>query len=102
MILDGKSASVYKLGLGYDASENFYVSTEIIKEEDREVNVTGGVQYHFMKQFFARAGVVSGTGGGFAGAGLFWKKLRLDISTGYHPQLGFSPGILLMTNIGNK
>ncbi|MEO5984026.1 MAG: hypothetical protein ABIP80_00895 [Ferruginibacter sp.] len=100
--IDEKLASAYKLGLGFDASDNFFVSTEIIKEEDREVSVTGGVQYHFKKQFFARAGFVSGIGGGFAGAGLFWKKLRLDISTGYHPQLGFSPGILLMTNIGKK
>ena len=48
---DEKLASAYKLGMGYDASDNFYFSAEIIKEEDKEVNVTGGLQYHFKKQF---------------------------------------------------
>lgn len=99
---DEKLASAYKLGLGYDASENFFVGVEIIKEEDRSVNVVGGVQYQFMKQFFARAGFVSDTGSGFAGAGIAWKGIRLDVSASYHPQLGISPGILLMTNFKEK
>jgi hypothetical protein len=93
-----KLASAYKFGLGYDASENFYLCSEIIKEEDKPVNVIGGVQYHFARQFFARAGFMSETGGGFAGFGVGWKNLRLDVSGSYHPQLGFSPGILLVTN----
>lgn len=99
---DEKLASAYKFGIGYDASENFFVSTEITKEEDKAVNVTGGVQYHFKKQLFVRAGFVSETGSGFAGAGLVWKNLRLDLSGSYHPQLGFSPGILLMTGLKGK
>jgi len=99
---DEKLASAYKFGIGYDATENFYISTEIIKEEDKDVNVTGGVQYHFKKQFFIRAGFVSETGSGFAGAGLLWKHLRLDVSGSYHPQLGISPGILLMTDLKGK
>ena len=93
-----KLASAYKFGIGYDASDNFYVSTELVKEEDKPVNVTGGIQYHFLKQFFARAGFISETGGGFAGAGVGWKNLRLDVSASYHPQLGFSPGLLLIVN----
>ena len=93
-----KLASVYKFGLGYDASDNFYVSTELIKEEDKPVNVVGGIQYHFLKQFFVRAGFISETGGGFAGAGVGWKNLRLDVSASYHPQLGISPGLLLIIN----
>lgn len=93
-----KLASAYKLGLGYDATENFYVSAEIIKEEDKPVNVTGGVQYHFAKQFFARAGFISETGSAYAGLGLGWKNLRLDLAGNYHPQLGLSPGIMLVIN----
>ena len=99
---DEKLASAYKFGLGYDATENFYVSTEIIKEEDKSINVIGGIQYQFLKQFIIRAGFVSETGSAFAGAGLVWKNLRLDVSGSYHPQLGFTPGILLMTNFKGK
>jgi hypothetical protein len=95
---DEKLASAYKFGLGYDASENFYVSGEIIKEEDKPVNVIAGIQYQFAKQFFARAGFISETGGGFAGAGVSWNNLRLDVSASYHPQLGISPGLLLIVN----
>jgi hypothetical protein len=95
---DEKLASAYKLGMGYDASDNFYFSAEIIKEEDKEVNVTGGLQYHFKKQFFARAGFMSETGSGFAGLGLAWNTFRFDISASYHPQLGFSPGLMLLYN----
>ncbi len=95
---DEKLASAYKLGFGYDASEQFYFSTEIIKEEDKDINVVGGVQYNFAKQFFARAGFVSETGSGFAGFGVGFGNLRLDVSGSYHPQLGFSPGLLLIVN----
>jgi len=97
-----KLASAYKFGFGYDPSEQFYVSAEIVKEEDKDINVTGGVQYNFMKQFFARAGFLSETGTVFAGAGAGWKNLRLDISGSYHPQLGFSPGLLLLINFGEE
>ncbi len=93
-----KLAAAYKIGLGYDVSEKFFISTEIIKEEDKAVNVTGGLQYQFAKQFFAKAGFISETSSAYAGAGVCWKNLRLDITSGYHPQLGFTPGILLIMN----
>jgi len=99
---DEKLAAAYKLGAGYDASDNFYVSAEIIKEEDKPVNVNGTVQYQFKKQFFVRAGFVSETSSGFGGVGISWKNLRLDIAANYHPQLGFSPGLLLIANFKGK
>ena len=97
-----KLAAAYKLGFGYDASDNFFVSAEIVKEEDVPVNVTGAVQYQFEKQFFVRAGFKSDNKTGFAGAGFVYKKLRTDISASFHPQLGVSPGLLLMYNFNKK
>ena len=47
---------------------------------------------------FVKAGFISESGTPYAGAGIGWKNLRLDISSSYHPQLGFSPGILLIMN----
>ncbi len=99
---DEKLAAAYKLGMGYDASDNFFVSAEIIKEEDRPVSVTAGAQYRFAQQLFARAGFVSGTSTGFAGLGAGWKNLRLDISGSYHPQLGLSPGLMFIIGFNNK
>jgi len=97
-----KLASAYKLGFGYDASDRFFIAAEIIKEEDKAVNVTAGLQYHFAKQFFLRAGFISESTSAYAGAGVGWKNLRLDISSAYHPQLGFSPGILFVMGLKGK
>lgn len=99
---DEKLASAYKLGLGYDASDQFYVSAEIVKEEGKDVNVIGGFQYQFKKQFFARGGFISETGSGFAGFGVGWNNLRLDLSGSYHPQLGFSPGLMFVVHLKDK
>jgi hypothetical protein len=97
-----KLASAYKLGFGYDASDNFFITSEIIKEEDKPVNVVAGFQYQFAKQFFARAGFMSESTTAYAGVGLSWKNLRLDVAGSYHPQLGFSPGLMLLTNFGKE
>jgi hypothetical protein len=99
---DEKLSSAYSFGMGYDASERFFVSAELVKEEDFPVNLNAGVQYRFAKQFFARAGIASATSTSYAGVGLAWGNLRLDITGSYHPQLGLSPGLLLIMNLGKK
>lgn len=99
---DEKLTSAYKVGLGYDASDRFFVSAEVVKEEDYPVNVNAGFQYRFVKQFFARAGIATASSTGYAGVGISWNNLRLDISGSYHPQLGLSPGLLLIINFPEK
>ncbi len=94
-----KLAAAYKFGLGYDASDNFFVSGEMIKEEGQPVNVLAGFQYQFAKQFFARAGFLSQTSIVYVGAGVSIKNFRIDVAGSYHPQLGLSPGILLLINL---
>lgn len=97
-----KLGSIYKFGLGYEPSEFFLVSVEIVKQEDLPVNVNAGVQYNFAKQFFARAGIASENESPYAGAGISWNNIRLDLSASYHPQLGFSPGLMLIVNFKSK
>ena len=97
-----KLSSVYSFELGYEASDNFFVSAEIVKQEDLPVDVNAGVQYNFAKQFFARFGIASQNESPYGGAGLSWKNFRLDVSASYHPQLGFSPGLMLMMNLKPK
>ena len=94
-----KLSSVYKFGMGYEASENLLVSAEIIKQENLPVNIDAGIQYNFQKQFFARVGISSDNGSPYAGAGLSWREIRLDVSASYHPQLGFTPGLMVIVNI---
>lgn len=91
-----KLASVYAFGVGYDASEKFFFSAEIEKEEDRPVNVNAGMQYKFIPQLMARVGMSSATSTAWIGVGFSLKSFRIDITTNYHPQLGISPGLLLL------
>ena len=95
-----KLTAAYKAGLGYDVSDNFFVSTEIVKEEDFPVNISAGIQYRFMRQFFARIGISSATSAGYAGIGVSWSNFRLDVTASYHPLLGLSPGLLLIMALG--
>ncbi|MEO6838342.1 MAG: hypothetical protein ABI185_08125 [Ginsengibacter sp.] len=99
---DDKLSSIYTFGIGYEASENFLISTEIVKQEDQPVNVIAGVQYHFEKQFFARFGISSQNNSPYAGAGVSWDNFRVDMTVSYHPQLGISPGLMLVMNFKSK
>lgn len=92
-----KQAWLYKLGMGYDASSEFYCSAEVMKEEDRPVNITAAIQYRFLKRIFCRAGILTESGTCYLGLGFGLGKMRLDISGSYHPQVGISPGILLVS-----
>ncbi len=93
-----KLASVYTIGFGYEASDKFFISTEIVKEEDQPVNVNAGLQYKFISQLFARVGMSAATSTAWMGIGLSWKLLRVDVTAAYHPQLGITPGLLLLFN----
>lgn len=97
-----KLASIYLVGLGYEASEIFFVSAEIEKEEDQQVNVNAGMQYKFLPQFMARVGIATNTSNVYAGVGFFLKSFRLDVVASYHPQLGITPGIMLVFNASKK
>ena len=93
-----KLRSIYKFGMGYEGSDRFFTGMEIVKEEDVPVNVNVGFQYFFIKQFYLKAGIATETTNTYCGAGLSWKNMRLDISVSYHPQLGFSPGLMVQSN----
>jgi hypothetical protein len=91
-----KLASAISAGLGYEASDKVLISAEIIKEEDKPVIINTGVQYVFAEKFFARLGIYTEATHLYFGTGFKWNSIRIDITGSYHPQLGFTPGILLV------
>ena len=97
-----KLATVITVGSGYEASENFFVSTEIEKEEDLPVNVNAGIQYKFLPQLFVRASIATETSTTYFGIGFIMKSFRMDVIASYHPQLGFTPAMLLVFNFKSK
>jgi hypothetical protein len=97
-----KLPSIYSVGLGYDASEKFFFSIELIKEEDRPVNAEAGLQYKMIPQLLVRTGISSATSSVWIGFGFLLKSFRLDAAASYHPQLGITPGLLLLFNPNKK
>ncbi len=91
-----KLALTCSFGLGYEVSTAVYINTEIIKEEDRSPTILLSLYYSLDHKFFLRAGIATATTSPWLGAGLAWKKMRVDITSSYHPQLGISPGISLI------
>jgi hypothetical protein len=97
-----KLPTLYAFGLGFDASPLFFISAAIEKEENQPVNVNTGLQYKFLPQLLARAGISTATSSAWIGLGLILNSFRLDITSSYHPQLGITPGLLLLFNFKGK
>jgi hypothetical protein len=92
-----KLAAVYQFGAGYEVSKQLFMSAELTKEEDRPVNVQAGLQYMAVPdRLFVRTGITTATTSPYIGMGWQWKNCRADVSVRYHPQLGLTPGLLLL------
>ncbi len=91
-----KLPSIIKTGLGYEASDKVFVSVEVVKQQDQPVNINAGLQYNLHEKVLLRAGIATATNSSFAGVGLLFGKMRLDLSASHHPQLGFTPGLMLI------
>ena len=92
---------MYKFGFGYDVSDAFFASAEIVKEENFSASINAGLQYRFDKILFARVGIASATSTPYVGVGVAWDTFRIDVSCSFHPELGISPGLLFIANFGN-
>jgi hypothetical protein len=93
-----KLAAIYNAGIGYEASDKFFISAEVEKIDDMPLNVNAGLQYKFSDVLLARGGVATRTSTVFFGLGMHLKNLRLDATASVHPQLGVTPGLLLIYN----
>ena len=94
--------AIYAAGLGYDVSSRFFIGAEIEKIEDQPVNVNTGVQYYFDEKMFASAGVASATSVYYLGFGIAIKRMQVNAVASVHPQLGITPGLVLLFSANNK
>ena len=97
-----KLASIYSFAMGFEPSQNFFFSLELAKKENNPPSVNAGLQYKFLPQLFARGGICTSTSSMFLGIGFQWKSMRLDVTASYHPELGISPGTMLLYNFSKE
>ena len=89
----------FRMGIGYDVSKDFFMSLQWQKEESKPIQICVALEYQYAKSFFAKLGVLGGSETIFAGLGICFKGFRLEFLISHHPQLGFSPGILLCNQL---
>jgi len=92
----------YRMGIGYDASKEFFLCLQWQKEESKPIQLCAALEYHYAQSFYTKLGVLGGTETIFAGLGVCFKGIRLDFLINHHLQLGFSPGILLSNQFKSR
>jgi hypothetical protein len=89
----------YSVAFAYEISSLVLISADVSKSEQQPVSVNGGIHYGFENnRLFARFGFSSATSLWFLGTGFLWKKMRIDVTGSVHPQLGITPGVLVIFN----
>jgi hypothetical protein len=96
---DEKLPAIYTIGVGYEPSEALLLSAEIKKTEDLPVDVHAGIQYVIDKKIVASAGLSSASSSYYFGAGIVLKDFQIDAIATVHPQLGITPGVMLLFNV---
>ena len=91
-----KLPAIHTLGMGYETSDKFTISGEIQKQENEPININAGLLYSISEQLFARVGMSTATSTYYIGAGVMMKSIRLDVTSSIHPQLGITPGLMLI------
>ena len=74
----------------------FLLVLRLKKTEDLPLNVNVSAQYKFADRFLARGGVATATSIYFLGTGFCFKNFRFDVMASVHPQLGVTPGLMLI------
>lgn len=86
----------FNLGLLYIASDQLLLAVEAEKILDQKANYKFGLEYILSDYFIIRTGIASQPVLYTFGMGLKWNKLRIDIGTGFHQTLGFTPRVSIL------
>ena len=78
-------------GISYQFSDEFITNLEAEKDLDHPLIIRAGAEYHFARPAYARIGISTSPMSFTFGFGLEFGKFKLDMASGYHQALGFSP-----------
>lgn len=92
----------YKWGLLYDVSKQFYLFLDLMKPESGQLGIIGGCAYNFNKKIDAIYSFSVHEMSNRFSIGFNLKKMKIKLMSSFHPQLGYSPSIMLLSNLNNK
>lgn len=97
-----KSPTTYRFGLGYRPSSLVLATVEFEKSTAQQININAGIHYIFSSRMWMRVGASTLTNSWWVGSGLLLGRMRLDMITNWHPQLGWSPAIIIATGFKSR
>lgn len=92
----------WETGMGYTVSAQLYTGIRFVKPEEQPALVAVNMQYVPVSRVVFFGGWESRPAQLTAGAGIWLKKFRTDIFFQFHPQLGITPCLRLVTAPNKK
>jgi hypothetical protein len=92
----------FKWGLLYDVSKQFYVFLDFIKTEREQLGIIGGCKYNFIKGVDAMYSFSVHEMNNRLSIGFNLNKMKIKLMSSFHPQLGYSPSLILLSNLNSK
>jgi len=99
---DERLPMLFRLGAGYNISGKVLILLEGEKDLENPLVVRSGVEVRLARAVYGRIGMFTGPFTITGGFGLSLGRLVMDIATGYHMVLGFSPAISIGYSFGGK
>jgi len=94
--------TIIKFGLGYEPSPKVLIAAEYEQDVHYKPQFKGGVEYRPIKYLHIRAGVQTTPFSASFGLGVNVKGLNVDLSSSFHPTLGFTPQAALIYSFSKK
>ncbi len=92
----------YKWGLLYDVSKQFYVFLDFIKPEEKKLGIVSGCAYSFNKKVEAMYSFSANEMSNRLSFGFNLNKMKIKLMSSFHPELGMSTSIMLLSNMSSK
>lgn len=83
----------FNIGASYLASDKILIATSVSKSPKQSVDVSLGIDYKILELLSLRGGLSVKPFKQYAGFGLNYKKILLDMATTYDANLGYAPQI---------
>jgi hypothetical protein len=82
---------IFRLGISWLVLREFLLAAEVETGVPHSPRCKAGVEYHFVKPVYIRAGFITSPGQFTFGLGLELSKVKLDFASSYQAELGYSP-----------
>lgn len=85
----------YRFGLGFQPTQDFLISTELLKTADLPIEGTTVFHYKIIQHLSITGGVGTGESNFFFGFSLYLNQIQICLSSVHHTKLGLSPSTAL-------